>query len=96
MAVQVLDTAVGQYEGAGAPIRRRLTGQNGASAPYHEAVKAANRAAKSSAKGVSDADPESRALSHQIAIEDSSVQPLQADASTTVVSHFPRPLSGKG
>ena len=88
--VQVLGTAEGQY-GAGTPVRRRLNSQNGASAPYHEAVKAANRAAKARAKGISDAEPESAPV-HHLAIMDSSAQPLQAAAATTiVVGHFPPP-----
>ena len=76
--MQILGSAQGQYGGEGAPIRRRLNSQKGISAPYHEAVKAATRAAKG--KGLSDAQPESEILA----------QPLQADAGATtiVVSHL--------
>ena len=83
MHLQVLDTALGQYGGEGMPIRRRLNSQKGVSAPYHEAVKAAGRAAKG--KGLSDAQPESEIAA----------QPLQADADATtiVVRHPPILLS---
>ena len=89
MPMQVLGTAIGQH-GVGGPARRRLNSQRGASAPYHEAVKAANRAAKARAQDVSDAEPMAAKAQH-LAVGDASAQPFQADASTTVVSHsFPR------
>ena len=82
--MQVLDTALGQYGGEGTPVRRQLNSQKGISAPYHEAVKAATRAAKG--KGLSDAQPESEIAA----------QPLQADATATTIVVSPSPTLSAG